>query len=143
MIWLVVIVGVSLVLAALFASRVSLSLLLMSLGSAVLSLAIAALAGPLSGILVAALYAGALIALMAVWLVLAGSEQARRDAVYWVAIAFLLLALPAGLLIITMSGTQQVIVVNRGLSTEDVMLLAVILMVASGGVPYVLGGDKE
>lgn len=143
MIWLVIVVGVALVLAALFAHHTTASLLLMSAGSAVISLAIAALAGPLSGVLVATLYAGALIAMMAIWLILAEAEEAKRDTLYWVAVAFLLLALPAGLLAAWKAAVQPPTPLVRAVDLGDVLLLSLILMVAAGGVPYVLGGERR
>ncbi|MEM0087825.1 MAG: hypothetical protein QXS92_04420 [Thermofilum sp.] len=143
MIWIAVVVGVALVLAALFAQRATASLLLMSAGSAVLSLVIAAFAGPLSGVLVATLYAGALIAMMAIWLILAEAEEAKRDALYWVAVAFLLLALPAGLLAAWRPVLQLQAPPARVVSLEDILILSLILVVAAGGVPYVLGGERR
>lgn len=143
MIWVAVAVGVVLVLAALFVRRVTASLLLMFAGSAVLSLAVAALAGALGGVLVASLYAGALIALMAIWLILAETEEVRRDAVYWVAVAVLLLALPAGLLATWGLAPQAPAQFTRSVSLEDILLLSLILMVAAGGAPHVLGGERK
>lgn len=143
MIWVVVVTGVVLVIAALFVQRTTASLMLMSAGSAVLSLVIAGLAGPLSGILVAALYAGALIAMMAIWLILAETEEARRDATYWVAVAFFLLALPAGLLLAWKVAPFTGERLMRAVSHEDILLLSLILIVSASGAPYVLGGDRR
>jgi hypothetical protein len=137
------ILGAVLVIAALFTPRTAQSLLLLFSGSLLLSLAVAELCGRLCGILVATLYAGALIALMAVWLILAEAEEARRDAVYWVAVTLMAIALPAVLLTLWAGGTEVVGGAMREVALSDLLLLALVLVVAAGGAPYILWGERE
>lgn len=137
------ILGAVLVIAALFTPRTAQSLLLLFSGSLLLSLAVAELCGRLCGILVATLYAGALIALMAVWLILAEAEEARRDAVYWVAVTLMAIALPAVLLTLWAGGAEVVGGAMREVALSDLLLLALVLVVAAGGAPYILWGERE
>jgi polyferredoxin len=139
------VLGAALALAALFTPRTAQSLLLLFGGTSLLSLAVAALCGPLCGVVVATLYAGALVALMAVWLILAETEEARRDAIYWVAVALMMIALLAVLLTAWAEGASATSAVGsaaREISPSDLLLLASVLVVAAGGAPYVLWGEK-
>jgi len=136
------VLGVALVVAALFTPRTAQSLLLLFGGTSLLSIAVAALCGPLCGAVVATLYASALIALMAGWLILAESEEARRDAVYWVAVALTMIALPAVLLTAWAGGASAVGGAAREITLSDLLLLASVLIIAAGGAPYVLWGER-
>ncbi|QOJ79327.1 hypothetical protein IG193_02360 [Infirmifilum lucidum] len=134
--------GLALVVWALFSRRTTFSLLTMSAGSTIVALAISELAGWVPALLVAAFFAGALVALMVVWLVVVVREEARTDTVYTLALVFMFLTLFSLLLLI---GTNR-IKVGGGVSLRvaedtDFALLAVLLLtVLLGGLHVVRGG---
>jgi len=68
-------VGTLLVIAALLCRKISRSLFLLFLGSITLAVDIALLSGIVSGVIVAGLYAGAMVAMILVWLMLVEEEK--------------------------------------------------------------------
>ncbi len=134
--------GLALVVWALFSRRTTFSLLAMSAGSTMVALAISELAGWVPALLVAALFAGALVALMVVWLVVVAREETRIDTTSALALVFMSLTVFSLLLLL---GTGR-IKLGDGISSRvaedtDFALLAVLLItVLLGGLHVARGG---
>lgn len=134
--------GAGLVVAALLCRDVSRSLFLLFLGSLTLALDIALLAGVISGVIVASLYAGALVAMILVWLMLVEKEKVRVDLVY---AASVLGSLVSGLVlyyVLAFKGVLATRFLERPIVLEDVLSIVLALMVASIGVVHMLGGER-
>ncbi len=134
--------GGGLIVAALLCKRLNRALALLFAGSLTLAIDIAALAGFASGVIVAALYAGALVAMILVWLMLLEEEKTRVDAIYLASVALAaasgLLLLPRGAALLGGGAPEPW---SPGLL--DVGSLMLVLAAASIGVVHILGGDAE
>lgn len=136
--------GLLLVLYALYARRIALSLLALATGSVMIAYAISELAGWVVALLVASLYAGALVALMAAWAVIVAREEARVDTIYVLALVFLFFAAFSTYLLISGGALKpEPLQVSREADLTDYSLLAVLLLVALlGGLHVVRGGEE-
>ncbi|UNQ73100.1 hypothetical protein [Infirmifilum sp. NZ] len=136
--------GLAFVLWGLFSRRTTFSLLSLSAGSIMVAFAISELAGWVPAMLVASLYAGALVALMTVWVIVVAGEKARIDTIYTLALVFMFLIVLAALLLIS---SNQASLAGRAVLREadyrDFSLLTILLLVALlGGVHTVRGGGE-
>lgn len=138
------VVGGALVLAALASKRMTVSILLLFIGSLLVGFAVAEHSGPIAGMVVAALYAGALVTLILISLTLVSEEEKiKLDQVYAAALA---LALPVAILLIYMFSSVSYSphkAAARIIGEEDVGAFVLILVTASIGVVTILrGGEK-
>ncbi|RLE59094.1 MAG: hypothetical protein DRJ35_06525 [Thermoprotei archaeon] len=135
-------VGTLLVIAALLCRKISRSLFLLFLGSITLAVDIALLSGIVSGVIVAGLYAGAMVAMILVWLMLVEEEKTIVDLVY---LSSIIGSLATGLIILYGVSSQiggSIVLLDRPIVVEDIIAVVLALIVSSIGVVYILGGEK-
>ena len=135
-------VGTLLVIAALLCRKISRSLFLLFLGSITLAVDIALLSGIVSGVIVAGLYAGAMVAMILVWLMLVEEEKTIVDLVY---LSSIIGSLATGLIILYGVSSQiggSTVLLDRPIVAEDIIAVVLALIVSSIGVVYILGGEK-
>ncbi len=130
--------GAGLIAAALLCRKPNRAITLLFYGSLSVSVAVAALAGFAPGVVVAVLYAGALVAMMLVWLVTFKEEKTGGDAISYIAVA--LAAALTALLLGAPHGPSVSAAYTPGLL--DVASLVLALAVASIGIVHLLGGEK-
>lgn len=135
-------VGTLLIIAALLCRKISRSLFLLFLGSITLAVDIALLSGIVSGVIVAGLYAGAMVAMILVWLMLVEEEKTIVDLVY---LSSIIGSLATGLIILYGVSSQiggSTVLLDRPIVAEDIIAVVLALIVSSIGVVYILGGEK-
>ncbi|ABL78473.1 hypothetical protein [Thermofilum pendens] len=137
------VLGAVIIVGALYSKRVSLSLLLLSLGTVLVAMSIGLLVGATAGILVATVFAGALVALLSLWLIVTEKEEARADSIYVVAaVFFVLITVAFAVLLAFAYRLSPVPVILRKFTAEDAYLLLTLLLVSVTSSIYVLRGDR-
>jgi len=131
--------GGGMVVAALLTRRLNRALALLFAGSLTLAIDIAVLSGFVAGVVVATLYAGALVAMVLVWLALLEEEEAPRDKVYLASVAA---AAAAGLLLLSHTwGVAAGGCADLTPTMMDVGCVLLALAAASIGIVRLLGGE--
>lgn len=138
------ILGVITIMAAFLIKRTSYSLLLLFIGSFLVCLEIAVASGPVVGLIVLSLYVGAVNTLILISLMLVPEEEIKLD---WLHIASVLIASILLVLLITFlykfSPVKMLTPAKRSLTIEDLGSIALVLMVSSVGVSFLLKGDEK
>lgn len=135
-------VGTLFVIASLLCRKISRSLFLLFLGSITIAVDIALLSGMVSGVIIAGLYAGAMVAMMLVWLMLIEEEKTAVDLIY---LSSILGSLATGLIVFhgVLSSTRAAVLLDRPIVAEDIISVVLALIVSSIGVVYLLGGERR
>ena len=138
------IAGGAFVLAALASKRITVSISLLFIGSLLIGFTVAEHAGPIAGIVVSSLYAGALITLILVSLMaVPRSGDVKTGTLFYVALAFSSLTALVLLYMFSTASFSPKPALTRSISEEDAGAVILVLVSASIGIVTVLRGGKE
>jgi len=136
--------GAILTLSALLARRISLAVVLLFFGSLFVGFAIAVLASPAAGAVVATLYAGLLVTLIVVALMVVVEEkELRLDSKHFYAVV---LGIPAAYLLaaaLIEHGKPGAFGILRTVSAADVGAVALLAVATALGIAIALWGGEE
>ena len=137
--------GTIFIIGGLLSKRITPALLLLALGTTFVALAIGLLVNTTAGLLVSTVFAGALVALMALWLIIAEEETTRADPINVLSLAFMVLLSFALMVFIAFKyhPTRNPYLYIRNMTETDLELAFLAMLVSVTGALYLLRGDKH